>query len=76
MIGVQIQPLANNSSLAWIESATPADCAGVLRPVCETTNVPGGSPYISTTGRKPTRVERGFQFAITHNENLLRRLAD
>lgn len=76
MIGIHVQPLANNSSLAWIESATPADCAGVLRPVCDTTNLPDVSSYISTTGRRPTRVERGFQFAITHNENLLKRLAD
>lgn len=75
MIGVHAQPLADDSLLSCIGAATPGDCAGLIDPTFNTTNtVEPLRPR--PLWCKPTRVDRGIEYAMTHCGNLLRRLAD
>lgn len=75
MIGAYFQPLAEDSSLAWTEAATGTDCASSIgSPFDATNNVP--RILSPATLPKPTRVDAGIEFAMTHYEDLLRRLAD
>ena len=75
MIGAYIQPLAEDSSLAWTEAVTDIDCPSSAGSLFDTTN---NVPRMSTPTVlvKPTRVDVGIAFAMTHDEDLLRRLAD
>ncbi len=75
MIGAHVQPLAKDSSLRWVDAFTSPDCFGLVPSSYDTTNTVTGVSR-STVAPKPTRVDRGIEFAMRHDMNLLRRLAD
>jgi hypothetical protein len=77
VIAVRVQPQATDSSLLWVEAVAPADRYRLVRPGYDITNA-GTAVWASSVHLMPTRtaVERGFEYAMTHYENLLRRLAD
>ncbi len=75
MIGVHVQPLAEDSSLPWIRAVAPADCFVLVRPTFDSTNTVR-RVSVFTSLPEPTQVDRGIEFAMRHDMNLLRRLAD
>ncbi len=75
MIGVHVQPLADNASLHWVEAATPADCFGLVRPTNDSTNT-ASRVSVSTSLPKHTRVDRAIEYTFAHYGDLMRRLAD
>ena len=75
MIGVHVDPQGKNSSLHWIDAAAPSDCSGLVIRSFDTTNTDTRTSLSSTLPRR-TRVDRGIEYAMTHYEDLLRRLAD
>ena len=75
MIAVHVQPQANDSSLPWVDAVAPADCYRLVRSGYHITNA-GTAVWASSVQPTRTAVERGFEYAMTHYENLLRRLAD
>lgn len=75
MIGAHVQPLAEDSSLPWIDLVAPVDCFGLVRPTYDSTNTVS-RVSVSTSLPKPTRVDRGIEYAFTHYGDLMRRLAD
>ncbi len=75
MITVRFQALVHDSSALGIDAVIRADCFGLVSPRYNSTNTAGFS-LISTFLPKPTRVERGIEYAFTHYGDLMRRLAD
>ena len=74
-MAVHIEPQGIDSSLPWMDTVTPADCYGLVRPSYDTSNtvIP---EWTSGIHPPPSRVDRGIEFAMRHDMNLLRRLAD
>ena len=75
MIGTSFRPLADDSSLHWIDAATPRDCYGLLRVANDDTNT-ASQTFLSALRPRLTSVDRAVDFMMTHYEDLLRRLAD
>lgn len=75
MTVVHVQPQGIDSSLSWMEAATPVDAYGLVRTSYDTTNA-AGSGWVSRVVTPRARVERAFEFAVRHDFELLRRLAD
>ena len=74
-MGICIKPLGDNSSLQSVNNATRVDCYGFVRPAHDGTNTVS-TVSSSPTLRRPTRVDRGVEYAASRHGNLLRRLAD
>jgi hypothetical protein len=75
VIAVRIDPLDAGASLECARSATPSDCFGLITPARDSTNTVNSVSF-SPARPRPTRVDRGVEYVMTHYENLLRRLAD
>ncbi len=75
MIAVRVQPQATDSSLLWVEAVAPADCYRLVRSGYDITNA-GTAVWASSVHLMPTRVDRAIEFALRHDYDLLRRLAD
>lgn len=75
VIGVSIDPLGGSSTVLSIDSIPSADCSGLVRWQNDGTNTADPisiAPSVST----PTLVDQTIDYAMSHYENLLRRLAD
>lgn len=75
MIGVHVQPLAEDSSLPWIRAVAPANCFVLVRPTFDSTNTVS-RVSVFTSLPKPTQVDRAIEYVFTHYGDLMRRLAD
>ena len=75
MISMHVKPLGDESPPQWVDAATTADCFGLVRLTRDGTNT-SNTLYVSSALRKPTRTEQAFEYAVTHYDHLLRRLAD
>lgn len=72
---VQVQPLGSGSSISWIDNITSADSYGLVRAQFDATNAPDQG-WVSSANAPKSRVQRANEFALRHDYEALRRLAD
>jgi len=72
---MQIEENVGDSPYAWVQTGATDDCYGLLIPGHDATNT-DASFSRSSSARMGTSVDRTIAHAITHYEDLLRRLAD